>query len=70
MRDTANILLGCDLRQAEVAQLIRLLHQNNESELLVKLAKGAVERELDETRMYSIPYLCSTFLFAVFLSLL
>lgn len=60
MRDTTNILLGCDLRQAEVAELCNILSKETKDtkgnpqrdySLLVKLAKGAIDGELAETSM-------------------
>lgn len=47
MRDTTNVLLGCDLRQAEVAVLVRIL-QDEDPQLLVKLVKGAIVREIED----------------------
>lgn len=50
MRDTANVLLACDMRQAEVVELFSILSQNkNDYSLLVKLVKGAVEMEIENT---------------------
>lgn len=46
MRDTTNILLECDLRQAEVATLVRILQ--DEHVLLVKLVKEAIAREVTD----------------------
>ena len=46
MKDTINILLECDLRQAEVAVLVKILQE--EPRLLVKLVKQAIVREVEE----------------------
>ena len=46
MRDTINILLECDLRQAEVSVLVKILQE--EPRLLVKLVKQAIVREVEE----------------------
>eukprot|EP00026_Physarum_polycephalum_P001899 Phypoly_transcript_01902.p1 GENE.Phypoly_transcript_01902~~Phypoly_transcript_01902.p1 ORF type:complete len:765 (-),score=133.57 Phypoly_transcript_01902:226-2520(-) len=44
MRDTTNILLECDLRQAEVALLVRIVQED--PLLLSKLVKEAIAREV------------------------
>lgn len=46
MRDTTNILLECDLRQAEVTGLVKILQED--PKLLVKLVKGAIAREVND----------------------
>lgn len=60
MRDTANILLGSDLRQAEVTNLFNIITKEtndtanpHDYSLAVKLVKGAIDRELEETRMFN-----------------
>jgi hypothetical protein len=51
MRDTANILLECDLRQAEVAWLVGILQEDHH--MLGKLVKGAIAREVADAGTYT-----------------
>jgi hypothetical protein len=52
MMDTTNILLECDLRQAEVALLVKILQED--PKLLVKLVKASIVKEVADAGIIAL----------------